>query len=162
MAPHAFRLILLTCSLMISAVASPQGTAPSAVADGNSTSLILARIEHQVEAAIQRGDSSFLNDVLGTDFRFRHGTGQVDGKQETVAVFARPGNFISRTLTAVEVEVHGTVAVTNGRIEVRSTAFRDYTVCYIRLYASRDGRWRLLSHRTYRQGSGFSETCAAR
>jgi hypothetical protein len=69
---------------------------------------------------------------------------------------------VSRTLTAVEVEVHGGVAVTNGRIEVRSAAPRDYTVCYTRLYEHREGQWRLLSHRTFREAAGHSETCAPR
>jgi hypothetical protein len=62
-------------------------------------------------------------------------------------------------LTSVEVEIHGKVALTTGRIEVRSTRRGDYTMCYLRLYEER-GRWQLVSHRTLRLTSGFSATCS--
>ena len=120
----------------------------------------IAAIEHGVETAVQRGDSAFLESTLGKDFRFTHATGTVAGKSETLSNFAKPGNFVSRRLTAVGIEVHGNVAITHGRIEVRSTTPREYTICYTRLYERRGGRWQLLSHRTFRESTGYSETCA--
>lgn len=152
----------LTGAFLLATAAGAQGPSSNKVMDAASAIQVLTRLEHQVEAAFQRADSGLLNNVLGEDFRFRHGGGQVEGKHETIANFARPGNFVSRTLTAVEVELHDGIAITNGRIEVRSSAPREYTICYTRLYEHRGGQWRLLSHRTFREKNGFSETCAPR
>ena len=148
------------CALVLGATVGAQ--APASDASSDTVATQISQLEHQVEAAFQRADSAFLNTVLGEDFRFRHASGRNDGKRDTLVNFAKAGNFVSRTLTAVEVELHGAVAVTNGRIEVRSAAPRDYTVCYTRLYERRDGQWRLLSHRTFREAAGHSETCAPR
>ena len=71
--------------------------------------------ENQVEAAFQRGDTGFLQAALGHDIRFTHGNGAAQGKAEVLSVFAKPGNFVSRTLTAIRVEMHGDVALTSGR-----------------------------------------------
>jgi len=122
----------------------------------------LKALERKVEEAYQQGDTAFLQSTLGDDFRFSHGTGTVAGKAETLANFAKPGNFLSRTLTSVDAEVHGDVALTTGRIEVRSSASREYTICYVRLYERRRDQWQLVSHRTFRQADGFAETCAPR
>ena len=120
----------------------------------------LAALERQVEAAYLGSDVALLRSTLREDFRFSHGTGEVAGKDETLANFAKAGNFLSRTLTSVEVELHGDVALTRGRIEVRSARPTEYTICYVRLYQRRDGPWQLVSHRTVRQASGFAETCS--
>ena len=61
------------------------------------------------------------------------------------------GQFIWRKVTPLEVEVHGDVAVTFARLDVvrREGAGEDrYALKYVRVYARRGGRWRLLSHRT--------------
>ena len=148
--------------LMLLGVVAFSQSQPASTDAASADAKSITDLEHQVERAFKGGDAAFLTNVLGDDFRFRHGTGLVGDKKQTVAGFAKPGNFVSRTLTAVEVEVHGSVAVTNGRIEVRSAQPSEYTICYTRLYERRGGQWRLLSHRTFRQGIGFSETCAPR
>lgn len=158
--PFAGVVLRSACVLVLGATVGAQG--PASKAGNDAVAAQITQLEHQVEAAFQRADAGFLNAVLGEDFRFRHASARNDGKSETVVNFAKAGNFVSRTLTAVEVEPHGGVAVTNGRIEVRSAAPRDYTVCYTRLYERRDGQWRLLSHRTFREAAGHAETCAQR
>ena len=120
-------------------------------------------LEQKVEAATLRADASFLKNVYASDFRFTHGNSLVLGiravsnKTETLQAL-QPGRFISRDLDSVEVEPHGDVALTTGRIHVRSTSqdpeLREYTIYYIRAYQRRDGRWQLLSHRTVREVSG--------
>jgi hypothetical protein len=117
-------------------------------------------LDRRVESAFQRADSSFLQSTLRDDFRFTHGTGLVAGKAETLANFVKPGNFLSRVQTSVEAEVHGDVALTIGRIEIRTAAPREYTICYARLYQRVGGQWQLVSHRTFREQEGFAETCA--
>ena len=148
----------IVCGASIALLASAQALASGSAADVKAIKIL----EHKIESAFQRADSGFLKSALGSDFRFTHASGNVAGKTDTISNFAKPGNFIFRKLTAVEVEVHGNVAVTNGRIEVRSAAPREYTICYMRLYERRKGQWRLLSHRTFREGKQFSEMCAPR
>ena len=154
----------LAIAVLMSPVALlARAQAPSSGGAGASADVeAIKAVEHDVESAFQRADTAFLKSTLGEDFSFTHATGTSAGKADTLSTFAKPGNFVSRQLTAVGVEVHGNVAVTNGRIEVRSAAPREYTVCYMRLYERRAGQWRLLSHRTFREGNGFAETCAPR
>lgn len=149
--------LLLFPSVAVHAQSTPNNSGISSV-DINA----FKTLDQQVETAFQRGDAAFLNTTLGDDFRFTHARGTVQGKTETIANFAKPGNFASRTVTSVVAEVHDDVALTSGRIEIRASSQRDYTTCYVRLYARRAGQWRLLSHRVVRLADGFSETCSPR
>ena len=139
------------------AQAPDQPTKEKAGAESGAESLRV--LERKVEDAFLRGDTTLLRSVLREDFIFSHGTGAVEGKAETLANFAKPGNFLSRSLTSVEVEEHGDVALTTGRIEVRSSTSREYTICYLRLYDRSEGDWKLVAHRTLRYAEGFAETC---
>jgi hypothetical protein len=129
----------------------------AAVADDARSRLVT--LEKRVEAAFLEGDVAFLDDVLAEDFMFSHATGNVASKRETIEDFARPGNFISRELTDVDIELHGDVALSVGRIEVVSSRPSSYTVCYVRLYMAERQRWRLASHRSTRWALGHEETC---
>jgi len=131
----------------------------------NATIQQLMRLNTEIETAVVKGDIAFLERVLAADFRFPHGdawtaggrTANVDNKRSWLAA-AREGFFVSREVSAQEVELHGDVALTTGRIRVRSRSndprARDYSIRFLRVYAQREGRWQLLSHRTVRQTSG--------
>lgn len=122
----------------------------------------LVAIEHQLEAAYLAGDTAFLEATVGEDFLFTHASGNTENKSDTLAKFAKPGNFISRVLTSVDAEVHGNAALTSGRIEVVSSSSTEYTICYIRLYMQNENAdWQLVSHRSYKAGSGHQLTCDA-
>jgi ketosteroid isomerase-like protein len=58
--------------------------------------------------------------------------------------------MLSRTLDSLDVEVHGDIALTTGRIKVTrehaNPVEREYTVRYARIYVRRDGRWIQLTH----------------
>lgn len=121
----------------------------------------LRTLEQKVEAATLHADTAFLEKVYCSDFQFIHGSEAVLGisefqnKAETIKTL-RPERFISRDLDSVEVEPHGDVAMTTGRIRVRSDAksppYReDYTLYYVRVYVRRDARWQLLIHRTVKE-----------
>jgi ketosteroid isomerase-like protein len=129
--------------------------AASASADHSVTEL--RALEQRAEIATLNADAAFLQDFYASDFRFSHGTGVIANKAETLKAL-QPGFYISRDLDQSEVEPHGDIALTVGRIHVRTTSedpnVREYTVWYIRVYTRRDGRWQLLSHRTTRQVAG--------
>ena len=129
------RKLFAIAGLLIASATLAYAQSPTAEAheEESTESAALMALERQVEMAYLRADIAFLRSTLREDFRFSHGGGLVAGKDETLANFAKAGNFVSRTLTSVEVELHGNVALTSGRIEVRSTRPTEYTICYVRL-----------------------------
>ena len=81
----------------------------------------------------------------------------VDTKATVVSHAKPPSTYASRDISAQQVELHGDVAVTVGRVHVRPKNARpeqEYTVWYERVWALRDGRWRMLSNRTVHESYG--------
>lgn len=82
--------------------------------------------EREIEAATARADVAFLARALADDFAFTHGdawrTGgkpsRVDTKKSWMDSVAR-GMFRSREVNSQEVEPHGSMAITTGRIDVK-------------------------------------------
>jgi len=109
----------------------------------------LRAIDQQIEDAVVRADLKFLESVYAKDFRFTHGTGNVQNKDEWLKSVAKKG-FLSRKVSLVEVEVHGDVAVTYGRLDVVKSGEggEKYSLRYVRVYERKDGRWQMLMHRT--------------
>ena len=115
-------------------------------------------LERRIEEAVLRADVAFLDEVCADDFTYTHGDGWttggailgVDRKQAWLDSLA--GRYSSREVDSQQVEVHGDVAITMGRLRARSggpqAAQRSFSFWYVRVYAQRDGQWRYLSHRT--------------
>ena len=101
---------------------------------------------------------AFLEEVCADDFTYTHGDGWttggavlgVDRKQEWLDSLS--GRYSLREVDSQQVEVHGDVAITMGRLRARSGGSeaerRSFSFWYVRVYAQRDGQWRYLSHRT--------------
>ncbi len=128
------RTLFAIAGMLLPSATPASGQSPTAEAreEESADAAALMALERQVEAAYLHADTAFLRAPLREDFRFSHGGGTVAGKDDTLANFAKAGNFVSRTLTSVEVEVHENVALTSGRIEIRSTRPAEYTICYVR------------------------------
>ena len=115
-------------------------------------------LEKRIEEAVLRADVAFLDEVCADDFTYTHGDGWttggpvlgVDRKAEWLASLS--GRYSLREVDSRQVEVHGDVAITMGRVRARSAgppeARRSFSFWYVRVYAQRDGAWRYLSHRT--------------
>ena len=115
-------------------------------------------LEKRIEEAVLRADVAFLDEVCADDFTYTHGDGWttggavlgVDRKEEWLASLS--GRYSLREVDSRQVEVHGDVAITMGRVRARSAgppeARRSFSFWYVRVYAQRDGAWRYLSHRT--------------
>ncbi len=115
-------------------------------------------LEKRIEDAVLRADVAFLDEVCADDFTYTHGDGWttggavlgVDRKQEWLDSLS--GRYSSREVDSQQVEVHGDVAITMGRLRARSggpeAERRSFSFWYVRVYAQRDGQWRYLSHRT--------------
>ena len=110
----------------------------------------LRELEQRTEEAVVRADLGFLRGVYAEGFRFTHGDGEVQDRAQWLKDVAT-GQFLSRKVTPIEVEVHGNVAITFARLDVvrREGDGEDrYALKYVRVYEKRGGRWRMLSHRT--------------
>jgi len=106
-------------------------------------------MDERIEDAVVRADLKFLESVYARDFRFTHGTGNVQSRDEWLKSVARRG-FLSRKVSLVEVELHGDVAVTFGRLDVIKSGEggEKYSLKYVRVYERRNGPWEMLMHRT--------------
>jgi hypothetical protein len=140
----------------------PIGAPVPSDADRAKIAEVLA-FEKQMEAAVVRGDVTFLDRALSPDFLFTHGDGWVDGgaplKVDTKAtwleyVAKQPSPYIYRELDHVQVELHGDIALTIGRYlylprpnSPHPTANHLY-VWFERVYQKQNGEWKHLSHRT--------------
>ncbi len=116
--------------------------------------------EKTMEAAVVRGDVTFLDQICASDFSFTHGDGWTTGgeplrtenkAQWLAAVGKRP--YLSRDLHRVQVELHGDIAITYGMYRARYRSPEDpqradFTVWFERVYARRNGQWQFVSHRT--------------
>jgi ketosteroid isomerase-like protein len=110
----------------------------------------LRTLEQQVDDATRKGDTTFLESVFATDFRFLHADGGITDKAESLQQVAkRPYTF--RHLDAVKIEMHGDVAVIDGLVDVNAHGEhgnRSYLVKYVRVYQRRDGHWQMLMQRS--------------
>ena len=147
--------------LLIATTAIVRAQAPAA-----GDSAMIAALEQRIEDAVTRRDAAFLDSVYAPTFRFKHSTGTMETREQRMASLRRamptdaPGRFIARVVDSLDVEVHGDVALTTGRIHVRRDGgdprWRDYTVRYARVYR-RSGpheRWQLLTHHSTAETQG--------
>lgn len=169
--------VLLTLAAPLSAQQPPpmavrhprSGPAPSMVptgvpapnaADAKTIAEVLA-FETQMEAAVVRGDVTFLDRALSPDFIFTHGDGwtsggaplKVDTKASWLAYVAKqPAPYIYRDLDHVQVELHGDIALTIGRYlylpQSNNPQPGHLYVWFERVYQKQNGEWKHLSHKT--------------
>ena len=162
--PAAARAVVLSAAVVavIAAVAAaaaglPARQAAETHAPADRAAEVLA-LERQIEAAVLEADVAFLDRVCASDFTYTHGDGWttggpilgVDQRADWLASLA--GRYSAREVDSQQVELHGDVAITMGRVRARSggpaAAQRAFSFWYVRVYAQRDGRWQYLSHRT--------------
>lgn len=109
--------------------------------------------EQKTEDAVVRADLNYLKNVYADDFRFAHGSGNVQNKKQWLESVAK-GLFVSRTVSANEVEFHGDIAISAARLDVirRGKNGEDkYWLKYIRVYRRINDQWKMLSHRTIQE-----------
>ncbi len=122
-------------------------------------SAVLVALERRVEQATMRGDVAYLDSMYAPSFRFKHSTGELEERGARLAALrAHRTAVFARDLDSLDVEVHGDVALTTGRIHVRQEStdpkWREYTIRYARVYVRRAGRWQLLTHHTTAESFG--------
>ena len=157
------RTLVWTLSMLaavaLGAAAAAAQEAPDSHADADEAAAVLA-LERRIEAAVLRADVTFLDGVCAPDFTYTHGDGWITGgsvlgvdtRAEWLASLA--GRYSQREVDSQQIELHGDVAITMGRVRARSGAGAGvapphaFSFWYVRVYAHRDGAWQYLSHRT--------------
>ena len=157
----AARVVVLGAGIVAALAAGTAGLPARQAAETHTSADRAAEVlalERQVEAAVLHADVAFLEDVCASDFTYTHGDGWttgdpilgVDHRADWLA--SLPGRYGAREVDSQQVELHGDVAITMGRVRARSGAAdtppRSFSFWYVRVYAHRDGRWQYLSHRT--------------
>ena len=160
------------------ATLTPSGVPAATPAEAVRIAAVIA-FEKDMEAAVVRQDTAFLERALAPTFVFTHGDGWVDGgeplKVDTKAswieyVKRQPAPYVYRELDHIQVELHGDVALTIGRYFYLPRSNRPTTshlyVWFERVYVQRNGQWQHLSHRTIkgpvREDDGPSVTSSTR
>jgi hypothetical protein len=142
---------------MLAGLAAAQQPPPDAA---NRAAAEVLALEQKIEAAVVRGDVTFVDSVLSDDFRFVHGDGWTTGgkplMEDDKAAFSsgssrrntsRPrfgqGRSSRRhrhhTDADVSLAVPGNRSGNPGQLN---------SIWFERVYARRDGQWKFLSHRT--------------
>ena len=131
----------------------------SVLATAADTDAEVKTFEKQMEAAVVRGDVTFLDRICASDFSFTHGDGwttggaplRVENRAQWLASISK-APYLFRELDSVQVELHGDIAITYGRYRARyktgNPEQREFVVWFERVYARRNGGWQFLSHRT--------------
>ena len=153
----ALRLLVWAVSVALLAATAETSAQELSGAEADRAGEVL-ELERRIEAAVLGADTAFLDEVLASDFTYTHGDGWttggavrgVDHRAEWLASLA--GRYSRREVDSQQVELHGDVAITMGRVRARSggppDAQRAFSFWYVRVYALRDGGWEYLSHRT--------------
>ena len=124
----------------------------------------VASFERQIELAAAHRDLKFLEAAADDSLHYTHGDDwtmggaplAVNDKAAWLGWLGNPKTrMLSREVSEQHVELHGDVALTTGKIDIRTDSsdskFGEYTIWYLRVYRRQDGRWRLLSHHTVRE-----------
>jgi ketosteroid isomerase-like protein len=111
------------------------------------------QIEQKIEDAVVRSDLDYLKNVYAEDFRFAHGSGNVQGKKQWLESVAK-GLFVSRTVSANEIEFHDDIAISAARLDVTrrgKNGEEKYWLKYTRVYRRNNNQWKMISHRTIQE-----------
>jgi hypothetical protein len=145
---------LLYLLIVVTVITRAQQIIPSANIETSTIHKIEA-INWNIENAVLRHDIFCLDTLYEADFIFSHGSGKVETKSQWLeSIKSGKSRYVSRELDSVAVELHNDIALVTGRIIIQSEPIstqRIYGIRFIRVFAYRNNRWQLLSHRTLAQ-----------
>jgi ketosteroid isomerase-like protein len=109
----------------------------------------------QIDAAVVRKNIKVLENLYADDFVFTHGTGHVDNKTSWLKGVQNPEVlYLSRKQDSTKVEMHGSVAIVAGRLDIereQNEKVSNYGIWYVRVFVRKENQWQLISHRTTKQ-----------
>lgn len=119
-------------------------------ADDSPAAATIRALEQRVEDATVSADTAFLEKIFADDFTYARTTGEIENKAQWLQhVAKRP--FLARKIVALEIDIHGDVAVLHGQLDLTVQDERgghSNLVKYLRVYQQRNGQWQMLTHRS--------------
>ena len=128
--------------------AQPAPRAPRA--EDTPTAAAIRALEQHIEEATVSDDAAFMEKAFADDFTYARTTGESENKAQWLQTVARRP-FISRKIVSLEIEVHGDVAITHGKLDMAVHDERgghSNLIKYFHVYEQRNGNWVLLTHRS--------------
>jgi len=153
---RGFSLVVILCTTVFVARYSRaenrtrQATPAAHETDNSPAATTIRALEQRAEEATVSGDTAFLETVFASDFTYARTTGEVENKAQWLQHVARKP-FISRKIVAMDIEIHGDVAVVHGQLDVAvhdDQGGHANLVKYLRVYELRNGQWQMLTHRS--------------
>jgi ketosteroid isomerase-like protein len=113
------------------------------------TEATLGELDASIDTLASKGDFDSLAALLAADFRYNHSTGHSQNKTEWLDGLKPLVGRRERVASAIQIEVHGDVAVGMGDLDIVWTDGRHNYDRYVRVYGrSAGGGWLLMSQRT--------------
>lgn len=109
----------------------------------------LLLLNQEIDTKVVSKNVDALEHLYANDFVFSHGSGRVEGKKSWMQTVKR-ANYLLRQHDSVTVELHGKIAVVNGKMNIEKQnkeKVDHYWLKYVRVY-QRKKHWQLISHTT--------------
>jgi ketosteroid isomerase-like protein len=107
-------------------------------------------VDVAIDTAISERDAATLERLLADDFIYTHAGGTSEAKREFIASVLARADPPRRTLSGLQVEPHGDVAITRAIIEfIYSDGRPNLYLEYVRVHRFSDDRWLAIAHRSF-------------
>jgi ketosteroid isomerase-like protein len=140
------------CGYFCSERGSPsrkERTLLATIARGDALMTDLYQLDASIDRLASSGDFDALGALLADDFRYNHSTGLSQDKREWLDGLRPLVGRRERLASAIDVELHGDIAVAMGNLDVVWTDGRHAYDRYVRVYRrAPDGQWLVISQRT--------------
>ncbi len=108
----------------------------------------LRAVDARIDALASRGDLDALGALLAADFRYTHTNGRSQDKRAWLAGLRPLVGRRERIASAIQIELHGDVAVAMGDLDIIWSDGRHTYDRYVRVYRLMEGTWLAVSQRT--------------
>jgi hypothetical protein len=108
----------------------------------------LRDLDLSIDELASKGEFDALSSRLASDFRYNHSTGLAQDKSEWLEGLRPLVGKRQRVASAVQVEVHGEIAVAMGELDIIWNDGRHNYDRYVRVYRLEDGHWLAIFQRT--------------
>jgi hypothetical protein len=108
----------------------------------------LRDLDASIDELASKGEFEALGMLLATDFRYNHSTGLSQSKSEWLEGLKPLVGRRDRLPSAIDIEVHGDLAVAMCDLDIVWTDGRHNYDRYVRVYRLADGQWLAVSQRT--------------
>jgi ketosteroid isomerase-like protein len=108
----------------------------------------LLELDLKIDGLASKGEFEVLASLLASDFRYHHSTGLSQDKAQWIEGLKPLVGKRLRVASAIQIEVHGDVAMAMGNLDITWNDGRHNYDRYIRVYRFESGRWLAIFQRT--------------